>query len=258
MKRIITSLVVFMAAAAAFGQQHVPIFTQGLVDLQGRTQLIATIDNLDLLAEGVGLLQDADFHFQYRALTLGGYYRVLPNLKLGAFYRLEAGARHDNDVLANSSTTQQFNWADTTTRLESVLMADVSPRFLLPFLPGQNWVLMLKSRFIYDTFNNEMSILAWPELTYFWIVDRVPILNASVGYELYFPLNFGSSLPYQSYPSLTLLWHATPEVGVELSGAYKTTTWSTSSSWSTAGWDPYSTPVSTWTVSLGAVITLTF
>ena len=101
-------------------------------------------------------------------------------------------------------------------------------------------------------------ILARPELTYFWIVDRVPVLNASLSYEMYFPLNFGTTILYQSYPYLTLLWHATPEVGIELSGAYKTTVWSTSSSWTQAGWDPYSSAVSSWTVSLGAVITLSF
>jgi hypothetical protein len=137
-------------------------------------------------------------------------------------------------------------------------MLDASPRFLLDFLPGKNWVLMLKSRFIYNTFNEQMSILARPELTYFLVVDRVPILNASLSYEMYFPLNFGTTLLYQSYPYLTLLWHATPEVGIELSGAYKTTTWSTSQSWSALSWSAYTTDVTSWTVSLGAVITLSF
>ena len=226
MKTAILGLAALFAAAAA-SAQHVPAFTQGLVDLQARTQLIATLDSLDLLAEGLGQLNDADLHFGYRSLTLGAYYRVLPNLKLGAFYRLQAGARHDDDVTA-STVTQGWSWADTTGRLENVFMADASPRFLLPFLPGRDWVLMVKSRFLYNTFNDQASIMARPELTYFWIVDRVPILNASLSYEMYFPLNFGTTLIYEGYPYLTVLWHATPEVGIELSGAYKTTVWSTS------------------------------
>ncbi len=257
MKKLL-SMLILCAAAGAASAQHVPIFTQGLLEVQGRTQMVTTLDNLDILAELQGSLQDADLHLQYHAVTVGGYYRVLPNLKLGAFYRLQGGARHDNDLTADFSTNQ-WDWASTFDRLESVLIADASPRFLLPFLPGQNWVFMLKSRVLYNTYNSQMSILARPELTYFLILDRVPVLNASLSYEMYFPLDFGSTLIYQSYPYVTLLWHATPEIGVELAGAYKTTVWSSSYSWvQAAGWDPYSTAVSSWVVSLGAVITLTY
>jgi hypothetical protein len=64
--------------------------------------------------------------------------------------------------------------------------------------PGKNWVFMLKGRFLYNTFNSEMSVLARPELTYFLIVDRVPVLNVTASYEMYFPLNFGSTVLYQT------------------------------------------------------------
>jgi hypothetical protein len=159
---------------------------------------------------------------------------VLANLKVGALYRLEAGARHDDDVTANQ-TTQQFDWNDTSQRLESILMLDVSPRFQLGFLPGANWVLMLKGRYLYDVWNGQMSVMARPELTWFWIRDRDPFLNISLSYEMYFPVNFGTTFIYQSYPYLTVLWHAAPELGIELAGAYKTTVWSTSTSWAQAG-----------------------
>ena len=122
-----------------------------------------------------------------------------------------------------------WGWNDTRTRLENLLALDVSPRFQLDFLPGRNWVFLLKGRFIYNpSYENELSIMARPELTWFWVQDRVPILNVSLSYELYFPLNFGDTLIYQSYPYLTVLWHATPDLGFELSGAYKTIAWSTS------------------------------
>jgi hypothetical protein len=140
-------------------------------------------------------------------------------------------------------------------------MLDASPRFLLDFLPGKNWVLMVKGRYIYNTFQNDMSILAEPALTYFWVQDRVPILNVSLSYAVYFPLNFGATLIYQSYPYLTVLWHATPDLGIELSGAYKTTTWTTSKdpAYVASGGLPYD-PVnfSPWVVSLGVVYTLNF
>lgn len=256
MKRLLT-VIAFAAAAATASAQHWPVFTQDLPDLQARTQVIATIDNLDLLAEGVGQLQDADLHFQYRALTAGIYYRLLPNLKVGVFDRLQAGARHDDDVLANLSTNG-WSWADTTGRWEDVVMLDLSPRFQLGAPGADSWVLMLKNRLEWNTANGQVSYLIRPELTWFWIVDRVPILNAALSYEMYFPLNFGTTILYQAYPYLSLLWHATPEVGIELAGAPKSTVWSTSSSWTAAAWDPYSATVHTWEVSLGAVITLSF
>ena len=136
---------------------------------------------------------------------------------------------HDDDWVTNASPPPDWMWQDTSARFEHLLMLDASPRFLLDFLPGRDWVFMLKGRFIYNaSYENQMSLMARPELTWFWVQDRVPILNVSLSYELYFPLNFGTTLLYQSYPYLTLLWHATPEVGIELGGAWKSTTWSPS------------------------------
>jgi hypothetical protein len=100
-----------------------------------------------------------------------------------------------------------------------------------------------------------MSVMARPELTWFWIRDRDPFMNISLSYEMYFPVNFGTTAVYQSYPWLTVLWHAAPEIGIEASGAYKTTVWSTSSSWSSRGWGSYSTPINSWAFSLGVVYT---
>lgn len=256
MKRKLFVIALLTAAAVWAGAQaHVPNFTQGDVELQSRAQLVANIGSWDVLAELLGRLHDLDTPLHsFESVTVGGYYRVIPNLKVGALYRLEAGARHDDDVIANQ-TTQQFDWNDTSQRLESILMLDVSPRFQLGFLPGANWVLMLKGRYLYDVWNGQMSVMARPELTWFWIRDRDPFLNISLSYEMYFPVNFGTTFIYQSYPYLTVLWHAAPELGIEFAGAYKTTVWSTSTSWAQAGWSSYSTPVNSWAFSVGVVYT---
>jgi hypothetical protein len=250
-------LLLLCAASAAFAD-HIPVAPQGVVELQGRTQLITTLDNLDLLAEGLGRLENENLAFGYRSLTVGAYFRVLPNLKLGAFYRLQAGARHDDDWVPNTPAPPGWVWEDTTGRLEHVAMLDVSPRFQLGSPGADTWVLMVKNRFIYDFTVDQMSFLVRPELTYFLIVDRVPILNASLSYEMYFPLNFGSTFLYEAYPYLTFLWHATPEIGVELGGAYKTTVWSTSASEAISPGTPYTVLYRRWEISLGAVISLTF
>jgi hypothetical protein len=258
-----TLLAVFMAAAAAALADHIPIPPEGALTFQGRTALIASFGDADLLAELQGGQESVDQTLRFHeSLTLGGYYRVLKNLKVGALYRLQAGAHHDNDWIVNPSPPPGWVWRDTSLRFEHLLMLDVSPRFLLDFLPGRNWVLLLKGRFIYNpSYENELSIMARPELSWFWVQDRVPILNVSLSYQLYFPLNFGTPPLYQSYPYLTLLWHATPDVALELGGAYKTTIWSASQELIDSG-DPitgaFPVIVHTWVVSLGVIITLSF
>jgi hypothetical protein len=245
-------------AAITAGAQHLPTFSDGDVELQSRAQLVANVGTWDVLAELLGKLHDTGAPLRsYESVTVGGYYRVIPNLKVGALARLQAGARHDNDVLADVPSND-FVWNNSSGRLEGVLMLDVSPRFQLDFLPTGNWVFMLKGRYLYNTWNGQMSAMARPELTWFWIQDRSPLLNLSLSWEIYFPLNFGSTLIYQDYPYLTALWHATPEVGIELSGAYKTTVWSTSDSWVAAGWGTYSTSQRSLVFSLGVVYTPSF
>jgi hypothetical protein len=256
MRRLL--VIIFLVGVVVLVHAHDPKFPDGQVELQSRAQLVANTGPWDILAELLGRLHDTDTPLSsFESVTVGAYYRVIPNLKVGALARVQAGARHDNDVLANAPTND-FVWNDSSRRLEGVLMLDVTPRFQLDFFPGSNWVLMLKSRYLYNTWNGDMSILARPELTWFWIVDRDPFLNISLSYEMYFPLNFGSTLIYQSYPWLSVLYHATPELGIEIAGAYKTTTWSTSDSWLAEGWGTYSTQQSTWAFSVGVVYTPSF
>jgi hypothetical protein len=251
---------VFLLAAFAAFSDHIPTPPDGALTFQARTALIANFDNADIVAELMGGQESVDASFRlHESLTLGGYWRALKNLKLGAFYRLQAGVHHDDDWVVNIPGPPGWVWKDTGTRFESLLMLDASPRFLLDFLPGGDWVFMLKTRLIYNaSFENQLSLLARPELTWFWIQDRVPLLNVSLSYELYFPLNFGSTILYQSYPYLTVLWHATPEIGLELGGAWKSTTWSASkelvdSAQPIAGTFPIT--FRTWVISIGLVYT---
>ena len=151
-------------------------------------------------------------------MRAGAYYRLHSNLKAGVFYTLQRGARHDDDWI---DLDPGWEWLDTRGRTEHVLALDVSPRFQLSFLPGRNWVLMLKTRYRYDTHGSEHTLILRPGLTYFLLVDRNPVLNLSFNYGLYFPLNFGSTLIYGHAPYVTVLWHIGPSVKLELSGTYR-------------------------------------
>ena len=257
MKHIL--IAVTLAAASVAWAPAQPTIDQGVVEVQSRAQLVANTGSWDILAElHGGLYNPAESLAAYESVTVGTYYRVIPNLKVGALARLQAGVRHDNDVLPGGTAPDNFTWNDTSGRLEGVLMLDVSPRFQLGFLPTGNWVFMLKNRLEYNTFNGQASVMTRPELTWFWIRDRDPFLNLSLSWEIYFPLNFGSTLIYQDYPYLSALWHAAQEVGIELSGAYRTTVWSTSAAWTAASLPGYSVAQQTWVVSLGVVYTPSF
>jgi hypothetical protein len=249
------SLVVILAAAAQPGfAWNTPVPSNGILELEGHTSVIVQTGSFDFLGDITGRLEDAERSFQYRALTLGAYYRPLKNLKIGVFDRLQAGVRHDDDWVANPSTAP-FGWQETTGRLEDELMLDASPRFLLDFLPGKSWVLMIKGRFIYNTFENQVSLMARPELTYFLLRDGEPLFDFQAAYEAYFPLNFGSSTIYESYPWLGIHYHLTPEVMLELAGSYKTTTWSSSQEWLSVGASPYQVTYSRWVMGFGVIWT---
>ncbi|HEY9595601.1 MAG TPA: hypothetical protein VHE79_14070 [Spirochaetia bacterium] len=253
MKHVIACAILLLGAVPAFADS-VPSPVQGLLDIQGRTQLVVTVGPFDVLAELLGRFEGPDEGLGYRSVTLGGYWRPIPNLKVGAFYRLQAGARHDDDWVSDGSG--DWLWQDATSRPESVLMLDASPRFQLAFLPGETWVLMLKARWLYNTFNGEQSLLAWPQLTWFWLSGGAPFLDVMASYEVYFPLSFGSTPVYESYPYVTVLWHVTPELGIELGGAYRTTIWSTSASERAVVGTTYAVTESRWVVSAGVVLVL--
>jgi hypothetical protein len=252
---VLTAAALALAAAAQAFADNVPVAPNGILELEGHTALVVQTGSFDFMADVTGRLEDAELSFQYRALTLGGYYRPLKNLKIGAFYRLEAGVRHDDDWVSNP-TPLPWSWQDATGRFENVFMLDASPRFLLDFLPGKSWVFMLKGRYIYNTFENQQSIMVRPELTYFWLVDRQPLFDFQAAYEAYFPLNFGSTFIYESYPWLGVHYHLTPEVMFELAESYKSTVWSSSQQWLAEGNSPYQVVYSRWLASFGVIWTL--
>lgn len=62
-----------------------------------------------------GRWEDSNQQFRYRSLTLGPYYRAYKNLKVGAFYRLQQGARHDDDWVLSAPPRRDV-WGTGGTR----------------------------------------------------------------------------------------------------------------------------------------------
>jgi hypothetical protein len=264
------ALLLVVAAVSALGQ-HAPgdgaPWVESGVDLEGHARLF--LDGGDL--EGVlgyGVRYDADQRLYddagidlYNGITAGAYYRLLRNLKVGAFYRLQIGARHDEDWIDEGS---EWVWRDTGDRLEHILMADVTPRFLLDFLPGESWVFQLKSRYELTLYQQDgdtqrlQSLLVRPGLTYFLTRDREPVLNLSLQYATYLSLDFGDRPWYRHGPYLNVLYHVLPGLSIDAGIAYHTVYWTESAAFDAAWPDNrYAEPIYRhWSVDLGVIYRL--
>ena len=229
---------------------HIPAAPEGVLEFSGRVGVMLDVAHFDPFLELQASVEDEDHELRYRALTMGTYYRLHKNLKVGGFYRLQAGARHDDDWV---DLHPGWEWEDSRGRLEHVLIADISPRFLLDFLPGEAWVFMLKNRYLYNTFNSHHALIFRPSLTYFLMRNRQPLFNFSIQYELYLALNFGQFPPYRQYPYINVLYHLTPNVILEASGAYKTVKWSTSQDLIDLNRIGYAVEYRAWVIGLGAL-----
>ena len=217
-----------LAALAGASAQQIPVMPSPPLEFSGRVALLLNTKWFDPMLEVQGHLEGVDKVFRYRAVTVGSYVRPLPNLKLGVFYRLQAGVRHDDDWQRTGDTQTPWAWTDTTGRLEHQLVVDLSPRFVLPFLPGRDWVFMLKTRYQLSSYELQQSILVRPTLSWFLMVDRMPVLTLAAAYGLYIPLNFGTPPFSQHGPYLEVLYHLGRYLKLELTGAWKTVLWSAS------------------------------
>ena len=160
-----------------------------------------------------GTFHGAETEFRYHALSAGAYYRAAPWLKLGAFYRLQGGVRHLDDWTV--ALPDNHSWEDVSGRYENLLLADATPRFLLPWLPGENWVGSAKVRYGYNFFNGEQTLLLRPGLTWVLMKEREPVLNLSLQYPVYVALNFNDSPIYGHGPYITALWHLSDRFKME-------------------------------------------
>lgn len=218
-------LVIFIFLTNSFAA-HVPE-TPGspVIESEGNFRLFIKKNNFNLLTEAKGRIEDEDNEFRYHSLTIGPYYRLHRNIKIGLFYRLQRGVWHDDDWI---NTTDGWEWRDTNSRNEHVFVGDLTPRFKLSFLPGTNWIFDTKTRYLYNTFNDNQTVKIRPGITYFYIKDLEPIINFSVQYELYFPINYGVSTIYEKWLYLSSLYHINSSLKFGLFFAYKTVTWGAS------------------------------
>jgi hypothetical protein len=187
----------------------------------------------------------------FRSLTLGSYGRAHKNLKVGAFYRLQYGARHDDDWIEDAR--KAWTWRDTGGRVEHVLMLDATPRMEL----AKNLVGSLKVRLERNTTVDQTLMIVSPELAWFWMDGLEPRATVSLRQETDFALDFGNRPLWQKWWYLAALWHFGPRVSAGPSLALRDEVWSTSEDYKRSGpGQSYTTEFQSWAAGLELVIRL--
>lgn len=154
-----------------------------------------------------GMFHLPEQQIRYASVTAGSYFKAAPWLKIGAFYTFQSGARHLDDWSFANLPGDWHWWEETKGRIEHLIALDATPRFLLEFLPGRNWVAPIKVRYIFNISENLHNLVIRPGLTYVIMPDREPLLSISLNYPLYFALNWGETPLYSHGPYLSLMGH---------------------------------------------------
>ena len=261
MRRTLLVLVMAVVVATTAASLHdpgdgAPEHPDPGYELSGHARFFYDLGDLDGLLEYTGRW-DTDRSAYAQGVRLGAYYRVHDNVKLGAFYRLGFGERHDEDWIESGS---DWVWRDTSRRPEHTFMLDATPRFLLDFLPGEDWVFQTKVRYALTFFDEGgpvtlNTLLVRPGLTWFRIRDREPLLNASLQYAAYLPLDFGENWWYRHGPYVNVVYHLGPELMLDASVGRQWIFWTESEDfdrvWPNNG---YSQPIwSPWTFDVGVI-----
>lgn len=137
-----------------------------------------------------------------RSVMLGSYFKNLPWLKTGAFLRVQAGQRHDDDWVR--SPRGAWSWRDTEDRNETVLVLDASPRLKL----GGGWLGMLKTRYEHNAFNSQNTAKLQPELSWFWMRGLEPLAHFALRYEADLALGWSRDPLREQWVYASALWHA--------------------------------------------------
>ncbi len=265
MKRYLLAIGVALLVPAAAWSLHdpgdgAPLLPDPGYEISAHARLFYDRDDVDWLLEYAGRW-DTDRSAFAQGVRVGAYYRLLDNLKIGGFYRLAFGERHDEDWIESGS---DWIWRDTSRRPEHTFMLDATPRFLLDFLPGKDWVLSAKARYGLTVFRQNQTpislstLLLRPGLTWFWIRDREPVLSVSAQYAAYLPLDFGENWWYRRGPYVNLVYHLAPGLMVDASIGRQRIFWSESADFDRVWPDNgYAQSVySPWTVEVGVIYRL--
>jgi hypothetical protein len=219
-------------AASAARADAIPAAPRGRpLEYEADESVFANAGFFEPVAEGTERWQ-YNRQLPYKELLVGSYARVERHLKLGAFYGLQYGARHNDDW--GQTPSGGWGWRNTIGRPESLLILDATPRTQLSFLPGGNWTASLKTRYEYDLYNREETLKLEPELAWFWMDGLTPRATFFLRYQTYLALNFADAPVYERWWYVAALWHASPWLSVGPQLGLRDEIWTTSSEFRSA------------------------
>jgi len=221
-------------------------------DVQGRMAMMASAGKWNPYLEVQGVYYGDESTFRSTSFTAGSYFRAAPWLKVGAFYSLQSGVRHLDDWVVDAGPPADHSWNDVTDRVENLIYLDATPRIRFSDKPANPWVAPLKLRYYYNFFNNEQTLLIRPGITYVLMEDRVPLVNFTLNYSLYFALNFGSAPVYSHGPYFTVLGHVNDWIKLEGRVQYQMKTYK---KYDSGYWTLHSNHLAVW---LGVIFTPEF
>lgn len=203
--KTIGSLLLLLGLAGTAAAQPTATVARGRpVEWEAALRAFGKNGRWEPMAELVGRLQ-FEGRKPSRSLMLGTYRKNAAWLKTGAFVRFQAGMRHDDDWV--KSPRGFWEWRDTEDRTEPVLVLDVSPRVKLSWLPGGNWLGLLKTRYEHNAFNGQNMVKLQPELSWFWMRGLEPKAHFALRYEADLALGFGSRRLREQWVYGSVLWH---------------------------------------------------
>ncbi len=230
--RALGALALAAAAAAAARADAIPAAPGGrALEYEADENFFASAGRFEPVVEGTERWQYND-QLPYKDVMLGSYARVERHLKIGAFYELQYGARHNDDWAQTPSGG--WGWRHTVGRPESLIVLDATPRTQLNFLPGGNWTASLKTRYVCNLYDREETLQLEPELSWFWMDGLSPVATVSLRYQTYLALNFADSPVYERWWYVAALWHATPWLSVGPQLGLRDEIWTTSSEFRSA------------------------
>jgi len=147
-----------------------------------------------------------------KALTLGTRYRAFKNLKLGLFFSQRYGIWHDRDWIKKS----KWIWRENDSRGEFNSILELSPRAMLDFIPGKNWIFEGRVRWEHNFHEQHDTIIVRPGLSYFWFLKGEPFMNFFAQYEIHHPLNYGNASIRENWAYFGILKHINPHFSVGL------------------------------------------
>lgn len=249
-KKIVFICAFLFGAILSISSEHIPGSTNSGIQYQSRIAVIGNLENWNPYLELSGNL-DSKIEPSYYHILTGSYYRLHKNLKIGAFYLLQGGSRHDDDWTA---LNPGWEWRNSINRIENNLMLDITPRFIIPYILNRKTVSFLKIRYKYNFYNNQQTILFKPGINYFNMRDRKPVWNAGLSYSFYIPLNFSEVFLYEHGPYINIIYHINELLKLEARSSIQFKTWTTGAD-SLALGDSYSVTENKLIVGLGIIIT---